>query len=157
MRGVSKAESIVCKRLRPLLAALPCHAAIDASDDLCAVLSALEYFVPEVLREVYPEWKNESLDGVEPYVARKLGDNEMEIVGHCILLSDRTLAPLHLCLQLDTTDDVVSWLECRLGESTAEGMQRTPYAATPSMKFVSRLESMDWRYVAGYGERRTVT
>lgn len=158
MRKISKDESNVCKRLRPILASLPSHAAIDDSDDLRGAFSALEYFLPEVLGEIHPEWMDESLDGIYPEVARKAGVDEIEIIGLCIIISDQTLTPLHLRLQLDSVDDAVSWLDCRLGESTADGMLRVPYSRSivygSKLHVLARLDSIDWVYRVGYGERR---
>ena len=47
-------------------------------------LEGLEFFLPAVLREVYPEWEWESLDGFYPLFARKAGEREVELWGFCI-------------------------------------------------------------------------
>lgn len=141
-----------------MLASLPSDGTIDDSDDFRDALSALEFFLPEALREIHPEWKGESLDGIYPALARKSADNEIEIIGLCCLISDQTLTPLHLRLQLDSTQDAVSWLECRLGESTAGGMRREPYSQAivygKKLNVLRRLDSIDWVYHVGYGEQR---
>jgi hypothetical protein len=159
VRKISKAETILCSGLRPILAALPARGTVDDSEELQSALSALEWFLPEVLSEIDSNWcDRESLDGIYPAVTRKTGDNEIEIVGMCCLISDQTLTPLHLQLQLDSTDDAVSWLECRLGESTPDGMLRIPYSqgTTYGFRLVAgnRLDSITWVYHCGYGERR---
>ena len=92
------------------------------------MLSGLEFFIPQVLAEIHPEWKHESLDGFYPVVARKTGEGEAEIFGLCILISDQTTTPFHLRLQSSPSSDEVSWLECRLGEAGEHGMVRTPLA-----------------------------
>jgi hypothetical protein len=158
VREISKAESWFCAHLRPMLASLPSCGTLDDSDDLRSALTALEWFLPEVLQEAHPEWKYESLDGIYPALARKSADNEIEIIGLCCLISDQTLTPLHLRLQLDSTQDAVSWLECRLGESTAAGMRREPYSQGivygNKLHVLERLDSIDWVYHVGYGEQR---
>jgi hypothetical protein len=110
------------------------------------------------LRKSHPEWENESLDGIYPEVARKTGVDEIEIIGLCIIISDQTLTPVHLRLQLDSIDDAVSWLDCRLGESTAGGMLRVSYSRSivygSKLNVLARLDSIDWVYRVGYGERR---
>ena len=157
MRDIPESESTICRRLRPILSALPLQAAIDSTDAFREALSSLEWFLPDVLQETHPEWRNESLDGICPSIARKTGDNEIEIIGVCILISDQTMTPLHVRLQLDPVEDAVSWLECRLGKSTPEGMLRVPYTHEFEMKglhVLNRLDSVDWAYHVGFGERR---
>jgi hypothetical protein len=151
-------ESNIAARLRPILAALPCDTTIGNPPERHDVLASLEYFVEQVLREVHPEWRHESLDGILPEVMRKTSDNELELAGMCILISDQTLTPLYLRLQLDTVEDAISWFECRLGEATAEGMRRTPYSVgSNSMGKTAvwaRLDRIRWVYRVGYGKRR---
>ena len=157
MREISKAETHVARHLRPILASLPLRSAIDDSDEFRKILSGLEWFLPEVLHETHPEWKWESLDGVYPALARKTANNELEIVGLCCLITDQTLTPLHLQLQLDPTGDMITWLECRLGESTEKGLRRVPYGQSivygNRLHVLKRLSSIDWTYHVGYGER----
>ena len=147
-------------RLRPILAPLPSGAVIDDSDELRDALTSLEFLLPEVLQELHPEWKEEGLDGIYPELLRKLGDDEIELVGLCILISDQTLIPLHLRLQLDLTDDCVSWFECRIGESVSDGMLRVPYnelvAHGTRLAVMTRLGSIKWVYRVGFGEPRCV-
>jgi hypothetical protein len=153
------AESYVCKRLRPILASTPSGATIDDSDELRDVLMSLECFVPEVLKGIHPEWREESFDGIYPEVVRKTGDDEMELIGLCILISDQTFVALHLRLQLERDCDAVSWFECWLGEATADGMRRIPYGPTKNsvgkVGVFARLDSIEWVYHVGYGVRRT--
>lgn len=158
VRKIYEAESLVCGRLRPILASLPARATIPDSDDLRGVLSPLESLLPEVLREIHPEWKYESLDGILPELVRKTGDNEMELFGLCYLISDQSLAPLHLRLELDLDQNAVSWLECWLGESTADRTRRAPLKrrifAGKKLSVFGRLDLIKWVYHVGYGERR---
>ena len=143
-----------------MLASLPLHGTLEDTEELRNALSALEWFLPGVLQEIHSEWKYESLDGIYPALARKIGDDEIEIIGLCCLISDQTLTPLHLLLQLDSTQDAVSWLECWLGENTGNGMRRVPYASAnvhgTMLHILRRLDSIDWVYHVGYGARHSV-
>jgi hypothetical protein len=159
MREVSKAESLICTYLRPVLASLPSHSAIDQSENFGKVLTGIEWFIPEVLEEIHSEWKGDDLDGIYPALANKNSDFEIEIIGLCIFIQDQTLTPLHLLLQLDPTENVISWFKCRLGESTGNGMRREPYSQGivngNKLQVLKRLNSINWVYHVEYGERRT--
>jgi hypothetical protein len=101
-----------------------------------------------------------SLDGIYPVLARKTGEGEMELFGQCILISDQTLTPLHLRLQVGPTEDEVSWLECRLGERGERGMVRTPYESQDrAFKRLYALEgkadAIDWVYKVTFGRRES--
>lgn len=152
-------EESIARSLRTILDKLPTGAIIEPSDELREYFSGLEYFVPQVLREIHPEWNHESLDGFLPKVARKTGEGEAEFFGHCILISDQTLTPIHLCLQIDLTEDEVLWLVCKLGERGDDGMMRVPYESI--MEAYKRLISLgdhpdkiDWVYKVTFGHRR---
>jgi len=154
----SKTEEIASCRLRAILAEIPCGETIRDSPKFRDALSGLEWFLPTVLAELHPEWTGESLDGIYPHIAQKTGEGEAEIIGLCILLSDQTLTPIHLRLQLSPTTDEVSWLELRLGEKGQQGMVRYPYP--PSGSIYKRLHAMRessnhaWVYTVTFGKRR---
>jgi hypothetical protein len=155
----SRAEQKISRSLRAILADLPSGASFADSEQLPDVLTGLEYFLPVVLGEIHQEWKQEGLDGVLPLAARKTGDGEAEIFGLCIILSDQTLAPLHLHLQIADFDEEISWLECRLGERGQHGMMRTPYCELTAMKkrlhtLEGRADLIDWVYKVTFGQRR---
>lgn len=154
----SKSEQLVSRCLRETLAGLPIGARIADTENIRDVLSGLEWFVGQILGEVYAEWKRESLDGIYPLVAQKTGDGEAEIFGLCIIISDQSLVPLHLQLQLAPSGHEVSWLECRLGERGEQGMERTPYGLKSLDKmlnrFQGRADTIDWAYNVTFGDRR---
>lgn len=155
----SRAEESISRSLRLILAELPNGATIEDSEQFREVLSGLEYFIPEVLREIHPEWIHESLDGVLPLLARKTKEGEADIFGICIIISDQTVTPLHLCLQLSVSSEEVSWLECKLGERGENGMVRTPYHSLNALKnrlyvLVGRSDLIDWVYKVAFGNRR---
>jgi len=113
-----------------------------------------------VLRECHPEWRHESLDGVSLASASKLGEHEAEIYGLCILISDQTLVPMHLRMQVDSQSDVINWLELRLGEMTSDGMRRVPYDSPNniykklhSMDHMANADLIDWAYKVSFGDR----
>ncbi|MDB5333994.1 MAG: hypothetical protein JWP03_5145 [Phycisphaerales bacterium] len=155
----SKAETSIVTSLRPVLAGLPNGANIPDSPQLRDALHGLELFLPELLRYLHPEWKSESLDGVLPLVARKIGDSSAEIFGLCLLISDQTTAPIHVRLQLCPSSDDVSWVECKLGEFGEQGMMRSKYqsvsATTERLHALSGKANMiNWFYQITYDRRR---
>lgn len=156
----SKTEEHISRLLHEILANLPNGASVADSVQFRDVLSGLEYFLPAVIKDRHPEWKYESLDGILPLVARKTGQGEVEIFGECILISDQTLTPLHLRLQVSETGDEVSWLELRLGQLGEHGMVREPYQSpTTAAKRVYSLsdgkaDTIEWVYKVTFGVRR---
>jgi hypothetical protein len=153
----SISEEQVSRAVRTILASAPQRVNIADSDHLGqSLLPGLEFFIPEVLRELYPEWDQESLDGIIPIVARQSGE-EVELFGLCVIISDQTLTPIHLGLQVSSTSDEVSWLECRLGERGEHGMVRWPYEAVEKRlhSLEGREDKIDWVYKVTYGQRRT--
>ena len=156
---ISISEQLVCERLATLLNGRAVGDSLGDQTTCGDILSAFEFFLPEVLRELHREWRGESLDGVYPTTFRKTGDREIELVGLALFISDQTLTPLHLHLQLSPTFDRVSWIEIRLGERTIHGCRREPYGGPKAFgtmrQVVERLDSIDWYYRVGYGERES--
>lgn len=144
--------------IRTILCRLPVGRSIPESEYLRAVVSRLTSLVTTMLREVHAQWKHESLDDILPLVTRKTGVSEIQIIGHCILISDQTLAPIHLIAQVSPNDDEITYMECRLGERGPGGMIRTPYTASfPSSRKLLALESQpdrfNWMYKLAFGEK----
>jgi hypothetical protein len=121
-------------------------------------LSRLACFLElQVLNQVYPDC--EALDGILSLVARKTGRLEAEILGLCILLSDQSVTPLHVRLQIGIYNDEITWLECRLGERGNHGMVRTPYDSSSAVAkrlyaLEGKADSIDWVYKVTFGQRR---
>jgi hypothetical protein len=160
---VTRAEAKTAKALRTLLR----NRRVDA-DILSELperdyayfdfLHGLEFFIPEVLRGIHAEWDCESLDGFLLHTFRKWAENEAELFGLCILISDQTVTPIHVQLQICDALDEVSWLECQLGEMGTQGMIRTPYheRAAASARICARGNSpdrIDWVYKVGFGTK----
>ena len=157
-RAISRAEEAIARSFRIILNSTLTGSIVEKSDDLREALNAMEYFIPEVLREIHREWENESLDGVLPLIVRKTGEREVELVGQCILISDQTLVPIYVILQIHSAKNKVTWLECRLGEKGADRTVRRPYGSDSSgLKQLCFLEdeidSIDWAYQVAYGEK----
>lgn len=142
--------------LRPILADTGIGERIAELEGFRDLLVGLESFVPQLLRELYPEWKRESLDGIYPWVARKTGEGTAEIFGLCIMITDQTLAPLHIRFQVGRSGDEISWAELRLGERGQNGMVRMPYLSPSNVdQLLHRLEGranlIDWHYQVTIG------
>ena len=154
----SAAEQLVGRSLRTILARVPNGENVADSEHLRDLLNGLEFFIPEVLREYHHEWYDDFLDGVIPIVARKSGEHEAELFGLCIMISDQTLTPIHIRLQVSPSSDEVLWFECRLGERGEKGMVRTPYklmdrAMKPLFALLGREDMIDWVYKVTFGHR----
>src|SRR4051812_29013038 len=107
---VSRSEQLLSQALRLVLSELPVGGELSERDDrLYHFWTGLEFYLPQVLREIHLEWRQESLDGFAPIVARKVGDHEAELFGTCIRISDQRLAPIHLRLQVSSDVDQVAW------------------------------------------------
>lgn len=159
MTSISVPEQRVCELLAQLL---PSH---DVGDSIVPPsadgynFSAVEFFLPCVLREIHAEWRHESLDGIYPALFRKTGDREIELIGLALFISDQTLTPLHLRLQLSQDFDCVSWIDLKLGERIDGGCRRRdPYGSATAfgtmLHVTNRLDSIDWYYHVGYGEHQ---
>jgi hypothetical protein len=155
---VSNAEEFASRSLRTILAGIPTGATISDSPEFRDGLTGLEWFLPGVLAEIHPEWTGERLDGIYAHVAHKTGEREAEIFGLCCLMSDQTLTPIHMSIQLSPTKDEVSWLELRLGEKGRAGMVRRPYPASGSIckrlhALSGRINTIEWVYKVTFGQR----
>ena len=151
----SVTEQQLAQELRAVLSCVSVGGSIDESESLRDALTSLEVYIPAVLREIHDEWRYESLDGFYSTVARKTRDYELELVGLCILISDQTLTPLHIRLEISPDEDEIVWLECKLGEAGRDGMVRIPYGSTRVGKLANadRIKTIEWVYRVGFGEQ----
>jgi hypothetical protein len=149
-------EQSISSRLRQTLAVLPIGAPIPPSEGLESILGSLEYYIPQLLREIHPEWKHESLDGVFMTQARKTAQLEAELAGNCILISEQTIVPFNLRVQIAPASDELTWLECRLGESQDGRLVRIPYhSGSRNRKRRPNANNIEqWHYAVGFGEKR---
>jgi hypothetical protein len=156
---VSIPEQRLSRSLRAVLVDLPIGASIPDSEQYREVLTALQYFIPVILGELHREWTFHGLDDVVPIEARKIGADEVELFGVCCIVSDQTLTPFHVHLQVAAPGDEISWLECRLGEREPDGMVRMPYRFLREMtkqlrSLDGRVDLIDWVYKVTFGQRR---
>lgn len=154
-RELSKAEIIVAQSLRGLLRQTTVNARFEETEDFRRLLSAFNYFIPEVLAELYPEWKSDALDDVIPLVAERTGEWEAVFFGMSWLIRDQTVVPTYLQLQIDSAIDRVNWLECRIGERGPLGMLRRPGSSFDKQlyRLQGREDQIDWAYRVTYGEK----
>ena len=116
-------------------------------------MSFLEYFIPEILREVHSEWKHEGLDGVCPEIVTKTAKCEIEIIGTCIVISDQAVVPSYNLIRVSATDDVIESMECKLGELIGDSMKRVPYGSKSGVRkpIASHVDLIKWAYHIGFG------
>ena len=163
MNEPSRAERIACQSLRAALAPLAAGSFIEPSENRRSFESAMEYVIPARLKHEYSWWRYESFDGFLFTVARKVGPQEAEFVGLCLLISDQSWTPLHLRLRVSPGDDAIEWLECKVGEvgEGNGGMVRTPYDSTRESKVLhsvaQRLDSILWAYTLSVQAPRGAT
>lgn len=155
----STEELRIALGLRSIVSHLPDGGAIADSPRFREVQGMFEQFIPATLSGVYPEWQQESLDGFYFHLARRTADLEAEFFGPCILISDQTLTPIHLRLQISDRVNEVSWLECRLGEAGPDGMTRMKWSPTNVAAEQCRLQALppddiEWVYQVTVGRRR---
>jgi hypothetical protein len=112
---ISRAASILASELHVLTEHLGVgdRFAVLPSSDLCY---SLELLIPDLLRQHYPEWETESLDGIFVARATKTGETAAELLGTCILISDQTITPFLLELQGQKGGEGVASVRLALGE-----------------------------------------
>ena len=99
-RELSKAEIIVAHSLRGLLKQTAVGASFEETEDYRLLMVSFDYFIPEVLGELYPEWKSDALDDLIPLVAKRSGEREAILFGLSWLIRDQTVVPTYLQLQI---------------------------------------------------------
>jgi hypothetical protein len=81
------------------------------------ILYLLELYIPRLLSQKYLEWDYESLDGFYLSNARKISAEAVEFSGLCILISDQTVTPFAMYLELNSFHDLIASYQVLLGES----------------------------------------
>lgn len=123
---------------------------IAPDSDLC---SALELFLPRLLRSVYPAWNTESLDGLFVEQAVKSNESTLVIRGACIIMSDQTLTPFFA--ELFVSQEANARIACliRLGEPGRGtlGISGPKCASREATGYrqvlIDRYEHIQWVYV----------
>ena len=155
MTNISVAEQRICELLAPLLKTYAVGDSLFVLPEESDIFSPFEWFFPQILQELYPAWEYESLDGIYPASFCKSGDREIELVGVALFMSDQTLTPLHVRLELSRRHDCITWLDLRLGEDEDGKCRRDPYGSSKAntSMVLERLQSIDWYYCVGFGTR----
>jgi len=149
----SRSEEVTNRCLLAVLSSLRVGENIDDSEHFQEFQSALARLVPECLAESHPSpWRDESLDAFRFVWKRKVGPNDAELLGVCLLISDQTWTPFRAVLKASSTDAGLEQVELTLGETDEAGraMMRMPYASSKLTELLFRLanrpESVDWTY-----------
>jgi len=121
----SRVEEALSSALRSALAETSVGDSIPSSPTLNEALVTLQYFIPEVLTEVYPTWTGMALDSVRAFATKKVGNEEFEMFGACELLSNFRWMLLHARLQIATETDAIVWVEFRVAEKMPGGIPKT--------------------------------
>lgn len=146
--------SQLASELRELLRGIAIGAefTVPPSADFCY---SLELVVPGLLRQRHPEWSKESLDGIFVARAIKTAAEGAEFVGTCILISDQTVTPFLLTLEIRAADgpDVTLDARINLGEpgGGSLGISGPPCNSRDADRLLSglvdRLDDVAWSYV----------
>lgn len=155
----SRTERCLCRALHVEFADFAIGGTRAEYEPVRKMMTSLEWFVPEVLRELYPEWNSEALDGVWPFRVRKVDRAEAEVFGACYLMNNQKLAPLHVSTLASTLEEEISWFECELGIRGRRSM-----VGFPSMEHLCNHfyhfndvdpDILDWPYRVTFGSRGT--
>jgi hypothetical protein len=138
--------------LEQLLDGLPNgeHLEVPPSADVCY---CLELFLPRMLRDKYPEWEKESLDGIFVARATKTGVGRAEFVGTCILISDQAVTPFSVELEVAGPRGPVAVLRLSLGEPGTGPLGISgPVANSKDAQrllacLLDRIDDVTWSYV----------
>lgn len=131
------------------------HFEVPPSADICY---CLELFLPRCLRDRYPEWDKESLDGIFVARATKIGPTTAEFVGSCILISDQTVTPFAAEIETAGAGSSVIIRRLRLGEPGTGrlGISGPPVNSKDAQRLLAsigeRIDDVEWSYML---ERRT--
>jgi hypothetical protein len=146
-------ERVAANQLDALIHEVPIGSTlrIDSSSPVC---DTLELLIPEILRREHAEWQRESIDGF--FFASSLrSDNDAAVLaGTCILISDQTVTPFAVDLDLAPEGGFRS-LRIRLGEAGAGALGisgpgcKSRAAKEMLLALDSRLDQIEWVYEVG--------
>ncbi len=153
MNRIDRLNSQLAKELDELIRGLPVGAHFDVlpSSDICY---SLELFLPRLLLKHYPEWEDESLDGIFVARAIKTGPATAELVGTCILITDQTVTPFITELEVVRTcnPSLVAAIRLMLGVpgTGALGISGPPCNSRDAQRLftslIDKVEDMEWVY-----------
>jgi hypothetical protein len=108
-------EPAVAAEVKALLAATPTGSDITIPTG-AEIGALLEYFLPRLLAQKYPRWSGESLDGISALRATKTAANALLIVGTAILISDQTLTPFLVEIEVAASGESIKAYRVCVGE-----------------------------------------
>jgi hypothetical protein len=138
-------NALAAQALRGALAGVAAGEAIPDSEAFRDLQGALERLIPSLLG-----WRYESLDGFRFAVAKRVGPQDAEFLGLCLLMSDQSWTPIRLRVRVAPDSDAMQVVECKLGEAqdVAGGMVRLPYDSSRVTKALlslpARHDSISW-------------
>jgi len=149
--GTDRLSAQLVVELRGLLDGLSVGSLFEVSPsaDICY---CLELFLPRSLRDQYPEWEKESLDGVFVARATKTGTATAEFVGTAILISDQTVTPFAVELGIPDAGGPVAVRRLNLGEpgSGSLGISGPPTNSKDAQRLLAclldRIDEVEWSY-----------
>ena len=115
-------------------------------------LYLLELYIPRLLSHKYLQWEHESLDGFYLANARKLSSNSAEFSGLCILISDQTVTPFVIRLELNLLRNSIASYQVFLGEPGSgslgiSGPSCSSAKADDLLKALAeRMDNISWSY-----------
>lgn len=148
-------ENDLCQRLCEVLDPLKIDDPVPDTDDYRHVLSSLEIFITHAVREIHDDFAWESLDGILPVESTKKGPREVELWGGAYLVSDQSVLPIHVRLQVSAAAWEVGWMECYLGKRSRGRLVREEFYRVMSrmQSYSGEVSSIDWFYKIGFGEK----
>jgi hypothetical protein len=164
-------EQSISRSLQAMLADLPDGASFAELEtkEYGVFLSDLDRFVPGILDEIHPEWRDErglnasTTDGIVPLVARKTGERKAELFGISWLLTREAACvtvPIHVRLQVAPVEGEITWLELRIGERGKRKYGRVQPPDDSMSVFPKRFylldgnyDRIDWFYEVTFGKR----
>lgn len=90
-----------------------------------------------------------------PEIALKTNNYAAEIAGLAIFISDQTVTPVHVFLEVEPNGDKLARFECKIGEWGPRDMVRVPYGCSSNkmdkVAIVDRLDRIEWVYEVSFG------
>jgi len=155
MGMMAKFEELAAQYLRLVLQGVQLGEHIPESPARTQLQSALELFLPLMLRGTDPShWRLEAFDAFEFPVARKTGPLEAEFRGVGLLLTDETWTPVQVRLRAAEATDVIAWGRCQVGDRLVPRTERLPSDSPTLGNLLASVcehpERMDWEFSAEY-------
>lgn len=151
MSMMAKFEELAAQYLRLSLRGISEGEAIPDSEPRRQLQSALELYLPLMLRGADPNhWRLEAFDGFRFPIARKTGPCEAEFRGAGLLLTDETWTPVQVRLRAAGDADTIAWGSCQVGDRLVGPTER-PKFASPSLgnllaSVAEHPEKMEWAF-----------